>query len=156
MKFLILTLFVFGFLPFVAEAKKQASDFKEVFSEDERGGETSLPEGTAPQSSSAVGTAPASSLEEGLPVLKKNEEILSGRVRVMRKIDRTEVFFLDLKDSYFLPGGSAYSSLYRAFAESQKNGQAVTFKVNTKSRQVLSLEENKSKTQPTTPATGSQ
>jgi len=154
MKFLILTLFVFGSGPFVAEAKKQASDFKEVFSEDERVAETPLPGGTAPQTSS--GAASAFSAEEGPPVLKKNEEILSGRVRVMRKIDRTEVFFLDLKDSYFLPGGSASSSLYKAFAESQKNGQAVTFKVNTKSRQVLSLEESKSKTQPSTSAAGSQ
>jgi hypothetical protein len=106
-------------------AKPKASDFKEVLSSDE----AEVTEGAA-----------ASVEEEPKVVLKDNEQILSGSVRVLRKIDKTEVFFKDLKDSYFISSGTNYSSLFKAFDQSQKDGKPVSFKVNTKSRQVLSLE----------------
>jgi len=106
-------------------AKPKASDFKEVIS----GDESEVTEG-----------APAKEDEEPKVVLKDNEQILSGSVRVLRKIDKTEVFFKDLKDSYYISSGNNYSSLFKAFDQSQKDGKPVSFKVNTKSRQVLSLE----------------
>lgn len=71
---------------------------------------------------------------------KENEATLTGTVRVMRKIEHTEVFFKDLPDSYVIPSGNKYSSIYNAMTESQKNGTAVTFRANTKSRRVLSME----------------
>jgi hypothetical protein len=106
-------------------AKPKASDFKEVISQDE---------------TDVSQEAAASVEEEPKVVLKDNEQILSGSVRVLRKIDKTEVFFKDLKDSYYISSGTNYSSLFKAFDQSQKDGKAVSFKVNTKSRQVLSLE----------------
>jgi hypothetical protein len=80
------------------------------------------------------------------PALKDNEQVLSGTVRVMRKNGLTEVFFKDLPESYFVPSGVGYSSLYKSLAESEKKGTAVSFKVNTKSRRILSLEDSASST----------
>lgn len=101
-----------------AEALPDASDFKEVGEE----------------------TQEAAAEEVEKTKLGENEKILSGTVRVIRKIELTEVFFKDLNDSYFIPSGRAYSSIYKALEESMKKGTSVSFKANTKSRRVLSLE----------------
>lgn len=68
------------------------------------------------------------------------EESLSGTVKLIRKIGMTEVFFTDLKESYFIPSGSKNYSIFKAFSESQKKGTKVSFKVNKKSRQVVDIE----------------
>jgi hypothetical protein len=73
--------------------------------------------------------------------VNENEKTFSGTVRVLRKIDHTEVFFKDLPDSYVIPSGNSYSSIYKAFMNSQKTGASVTFKANIKSRRVLSIED---------------
>jgi hypothetical protein len=75
------------------------------------------------------------------PALKENEQIKSGTVRVLRKLGMTEAFFKDLPDSYLIPSGPSYSGIYKALSESEKSGTPVSFKVNTKSRRILSLEE---------------
>ncbi|MGZ3743207.1 MAG: hypothetical protein ACXWRE_01995 [Pseudobdellovibrionaceae bacterium] len=106
---------------FKAGALPKASDFKEV-------GEDSPEIKEVEEKSSNP------------PVLSSEEAILSGTVRVIRKIDMTEAFFKDLKDSYFIPSGSKYSSIYKALDESMKKGTAVSFKANTKSRRILSVE----------------
>jgi hypothetical protein len=72
---------------------------------------------------------------------KDSEQVLTGTVRVLRKITSTEAFFTDLPDSYMIPSGNGYYSIYKAFTESQKKGTPVSFRVNTKSRRVLSLED---------------
>lgn len=78
---------------------------------------------------------------EKKPVLGENEELLSGRVSVIRKLGSTEVFFKDLKDSYYIPSGAKNYSIYKAFEASSKKGNKVHFKANKKSRQVISLED---------------
>lgn len=75
------------------------------------------------------------------PALKENEQIKSGTVRVLRKLGMTEAFFKDLPDSYLIPSGPNYSGIYKALSESEKSGTPVSFKVNIKSRRILSLEE---------------
>lgn len=82
------------------------------------------------------------------PEMNPDEAVLTGTVRVMRKLNHTEVFFKDLKDSYIIPSGNSYYSLYKAFNDSEKTGSAVSFKANTKARRVLSLADG-----PASPAT---
>lgn len=114
----------YGFFLFFCGIAKadlpKASDFKEVGEAEE----VSTPSEVAPEAAK----------------LAASEQIFSGTVRVIRKIDMTEVFFKDLKDSYYIPSGSQYSSIYKALDESMKKGTAVGFKANTKSRRILSLE----------------
>lgn len=119
-----------------ALAKELGSDFKEVLSEDD-----------APGGSEKD---PAKNSQESVQAssLKENEALLSGHVRVMRKIDKTEVFFKDLKDSYIIPSGSSYGGLFKAFEQSQKKGTTVHFKANIKTRQILSLESAPSQVSP--------
>jgi hypothetical protein len=84
--------------------------------------------------------------------LNDSEEILSGTVRVIRKIGMIEVFFKDLKESYYIPSGGQHSAIFKALDESRKKGTPVSFKANTKSRRVLSLETAPAKS-PTTSGT---
>ncbi len=84
-------------------------------------------------------------LDTERPKASDNEELLSGTVRVIRKIEMTEVFFKDLKDSYYIPSGNKYSSIYKALDESMKKGTQVSFKANAKSRRILSLESTPAK-----------
>lgn len=114
-------------------AKDKSGGFTEVHSSDESDVESSSDAETS------------SSESEPKVVLKEDEEILSGTVRIIRKIDNTEVFFKDIKDSYIIPSGSGYSTIFKAMEQSQKKGSAVSFKANTKSRRVLSMESSKAK-----------
>jgi len=116
-------------------ALPKASDFKDV-----GGDESSVAEETA----DATG-------DSAKPQLAEGESLVSGTVRVIRKLNMTEVFFKDLKDSYFIPSGGEYNSIYKACQESEKKGIAVGLKVNTKSRRILSVESSAVKG----PATGS-
>ncbi|HEY8270642.1 MAG TPA: hypothetical protein VIG33_07110 [Pseudobdellovibrionaceae bacterium] len=122
---LIRGLFGAGFgvllISFKAGALPQASDFKEVGEEIQEVQEVSKD-------------------EERRPQLGENEKILSGTVRIIRKLEMTEVFFKDLNDSYYIPSGRGYSAIYKALEESSKKGTPVSFKANTKNRRVLSLE----------------
>jgi hypothetical protein len=114
------------FFSFNLFALPKASDFKDVGSEDESATEDSNTKTT--------------SSEGAKPAMAENEELVSGTVRVIRKLTMTEVFFKDLKDSYFIPSGMNYSSIYKACQESEKKGSPVGLKVNTKSRRILSVE----------------
>lgn len=114
------------FFSFNLFALPKASDFKDVSSEDE-----SVTEDSNGKTTSSEGAKPA---------MAENEELVSGTVRVIRKLTMTEVFFKDLKDSYFIPSGMNYSSIYKACQESEKKGSPVGLKVNTKSRRILSVE----------------
>jgi hypothetical protein len=121
---------IFGVLliSFKVGALPKASDFKEVGADEQ-------------EISSGENNKSLQKEEEAeKPKLEENEEILSGTVRVIRKIEMTEVFFKDIKDSYYIPSGSKYSSIYKALNESMKKGTQVSFKANTKSRRVISLE----------------
>lgn len=109
-----------------AGALPKASDFKEIGADEEA-------EVTTPDAAESTDLA-------AKPPLAANEELVSGTVRVIRKMGMTEVFFKDLKDSYFIPSGANYSTIYKACQESEKKGQPVSFKVNSKSRRILSLE----------------
>jgi len=106
-------------------ALPKASDFKELGTEDEH-------EETAATATSAA--------ESTKPATNENEELVSGTVRIIRKIEMTEVFFKDLKDSYFIPSGANYGSIYKACQESEKKGSRVGLKVNKKTRRILSVE----------------
>lgn len=121
---LVLFLLCMGFLgwSYDLQALEKASDFQEVGSADE-------------------GEEGPSAKKETKPAAAENEKLLSGTVRVMRKIGVTEVFFKDLSDSYVIPSGRHYSSLYKAFNESQKKGHKVSFRANTKTRHILTFEE---------------
>lgn len=124
-KFGILTCSVL-FVGLNAFALPKASDFKDVGSDEDSVSEES--------------TEKSSGTETAKPKTAENEEMVSGTVRVIRKLDMTEVFFKDLKDSYFIPSGAGYSSIYKACQESEKKGSPVGLKVNTKSRRILSVE----------------
>ncbi|RYZ78932.1 MAG: hypothetical protein EOP06_28145 [Proteobacteria bacterium] len=80
-------------------------------------------------------------VDEKKPELKPNEEMISGTVNVIRKITMTEVFFKDLKESYFIAPGSASYGVFRALEQSRKTGKPVAMKVNKKSRQIISIDE---------------
>lgn len=126
MKFLGILVIAFSLSVF---AKNKSSDFTEVTSSDAE-------------------TMPDQPKEDVKTALKDNEEILSGTVRVIRRIEMTEVFFKDLNGSYIIPSGPQYSSIYKALEESQKKGGAVSFKANTKTRRILTLEDSKPKSTP--------
>ncbi len=111
---------------FNALATQKGSDFKEVGLEDEVVSEKS------DKSSSTEVAKP--------PQLGENEELVSGTVRVVRKLEMTEVFFKDLKDSYFIPSGGQYSSIFKACQDSEKKGVMIGLRVNTKSRRILAVE----------------
>lgn len=112
-----------------------ASDFKEIGEEtsEEVSGEVS---------------------EEAAVKLEANEEVLSGTVRVLRKIGMTEVFFKDLKESYYIPSGRNYSSIFKACEDSAKKNSRISFKVNSKSRRILSLEQAPAGKETSSGATG--
>lgn len=114
------------FVSFNIFALPKASDFKDIGSEDEAATEDT--------------NGKTSGSEAAKPAMADNEELVSGTVRVIRKLTMTEVFFKDLKDSYFIPSGANYSSIYKACQESEKKGSPVGLKVNTKSRRILSVE----------------
>ena len=119
---LLLGVLIIGFNAFAAQ---KGSDFKEVGTEDEVVSE---------------GGDKVSSAEAAKPQLGENEELVSGTVRVIRKLEMTEVFFKELKDSYFIPRGGQYSSIFKACQESEKKGSPIGLKVNTKSRRILAIE----------------
>ena len=106
-----------------SHGKKGPTDFKPVEGED------------------VAESVAVSESESEKPKLKDTEEVLTGTVTVMRKITLTEAFFKDLKESYYIPAGSKNYPIFKAFTESSKKGTAVTFKVNKKSRQVISMED---------------
>lgn len=135
MKFLGLVVLVLSLNVF---AKDKDAGFSEVLSSDETPTESVKDSETAKKD------------EEPKVILKENEEVLSGTVRVIRRINDTEVFFKDLKDSYIIQSGSNYSSIFKALDNSQKKGTAVSFKANTKSRRILSLESASTKSAPAT------
>lgn len=110
-----------------------ASDFKEVGAE-ETATESEGDSAGLERMDTQVSDAAALKLEN-------NEQIISGTVRVLRKIDMTEVFFKDHKDSYYIPSGRNYSSIFKACQESAKKNTPISFKVNTKSRRILSMEQ---------------
>lgn len=114
------------FVSFNLFALPKASDFKDVGGEEESAAEDAGHKST--------------SSEAAKPAVAENEELVSGTVRVIRKLTMTEVFFKDLKDSYFIPSGANYSSIYKACQESEKKGSPVGLKVNNKSRRILSVE----------------
>lgn len=126
-------------------ALPKASDFKNV-DEDETA--------TSSDKSTEKSTDKTTTAEDEKSKLGENEEVVSGTVRVIRRIQMTEVFFKDLKDSYFIPSGSNYSSIYKACQESEKKGAPVGMKVNTKSRRILSLEQVAPTKSPATGAGG--
>lgn len=111
----------------------KAGDFVELGGDSDSGGEVKAGVTAGEDSAAASALAP-------------NEKLLTGTVRIIRKIQYTEAFFKDINDSYIIPSGNAYPSIYTAFLESQKKGTAVSFKVNTKSKRVISIED----TPPTT------
>jgi hypothetical protein len=113
------------FVGYSAFALQKASDFKEVGVEDEAVSESS---------------GKMNSTEAAKAQLGENEQLVSGTVRVIRKLEMTEVFFKDLKDSYFIPSGNQYNSIFKACQESEKKGSPVGLKVNTKSRRILAIE----------------
>lgn len=117
-------------------ALPKASDFKDVGSDEDAVTEES------DSNSSDSATAK--------PKMAENEELVSGTVRVIRKLSMTEVFFKELKDSYFIPSGAGYSAIYKACQESEKKGIQVGLKVNTKSRRILSVESSAVKSPATT------
>lgn len=119
------------FLSFNLFALPKASDFKDVGAEEE---------GTVES-----GEAPSKETDAAKPRLGENEEMVSGTVRIIRKLDMTEVFFKDLKDSYFIPSGANYGSIFKACQESEKKGSPVGLKVNNKSRRILSVESSAAK-----------
>ncbi|WP_413287523.1 hypothetical protein [Bdellovibrio sp. HCB337] len=141
MKFLGVLVLILSLSAF---AKDKNAGFKEVHSSDESSTETS-------SDSEAASTKE----EEPKVVLKENEEILSGTVRIIRKIDETEVFFKDIKDSYFIPSSPSHNAIFKALSESQKKGTSVSFKANTKTRRIVSMESGKTKTAPATTASDS-
>lgn len=110
----------------ISWALPAASDFKEI------GEETS---------EEVSGEVSGEVSEEAAVMLEANEEVLSGTVRVLRKIGMTEVFFKDLKESYYIPSGRNYSSIFKACEDSAKKNSRISFKVNSKSRRILSLEQ---------------
>lgn len=116
------------FLSLMTLALPKASDFQEVGVGDGEAAEATV----------------VSDQEEN-NTLGVDEALVSGTVRVMRKIAMTEVFFKDLKDSYFIPSGGGYSAIFKACQESEKKGTPVGLKVNTKSRRILSVEESAAK-----------
>jgi hypothetical protein len=126
-----------SFNTWAAEGKKKISDFKDVGGEDIEVTEKPTKGSTQDDATEAA----AATVKDEKPALKENEEMLSGTVNVIRKLGMTEVFFKDLKDSYFIPSGSKNYSIYKAFEESNKKGNKVSFKANKKSRQVISIED---------------
>lgn len=135
---LILLVFLFPIMV-LAEVKRESEAERESGQEE---GSTSNP-ATGPitnvSPSSTTGSSPKSSSEVKVTP-NEFEESLSGTVKVMRKNGMTEVFFSDLKESYFIPSGSKNYGIFKALTESQKRGSKVSFKVNKKSRQVLDIE----------------
>jgi hypothetical protein len=109
-----------------ATSAKKPSDFKSVGDDDD--------------SADAAKDA-AASVKDEKPVLSDNEEIQTGTVSVIRKNGLNEVFFKDLKESYFIPSGSKNYGIYKAFMDAQKKTSKVTFRANKKSRQVISMED---------------
>jgi len=130
MKFCRIFILVLVLSLHAAADTKKVSDFKEVGGEDSDAGEVSKAEAQSEKENKV-----------GRPSLKENEEVMSGTVNVIRKIDMTEVFFKDLKESYFIPSGSKNYSIYKAMEQSQKKGTKISFKVNTKSRRIVDLSE---------------
>jgi hypothetical protein len=119
--------------------QSKAGDFVEIGGTDEA--DTTRSAGASADGKSAKGSVHAGDDEAAKPAFKENEQIKSGTVRVLRKLGMTEAFFKDLPDSYLIPSGPNYSGIYKALSESEKSGTPVSFKVNTKSRRILSLEE---------------
>lgn len=110
-----------------------ASDFKEVESADDVAATVKIEK-------SAEGDSAADTESKKNP----DEVSLSGTVNVIRKISVTEVFFKDLKDSYVIPSGSQHSQIYKALEESRKKGTPVSFRANSKSRRIVSIESGSS------------
>lgn len=123
MKVLILLILCVSAGSILSSAK--ASDFKPIDEEE-----------TSSELSSGAGGDKASK-----PALKENEEVLTGTPTVIRNMGGTEVFFKDLSDSYYISSGSHYNEVFTAMKAGTEKNSKVTFKVNKKSRRILSLEE---------------
>lgn len=117
----------------------KASDFKDIGS-----GDSATDKTTSKTSDKAdkVDTDKKDGVDgdESKPNLKDNEEVLSGTVHIMRKAGQTEVFFKDLKESYYIPSGNNHNAIFKACETSQNKGTKMSFKANTKTRQILSLQ----------------
>ena len=66
---------------------------------------------------------------------------LSGTPRMVRKIGKTEVFFKDLKESYFIPSGLAHNRVLSTVQKAIKNNSPIRFRAHGVSRDILTIEE---------------
>lgn len=64
----------------------------------------------------------------------------TGKPRLIRTQDITEVFFRDLRDSYVIHSDSKHNRYYKVFDEASKLDQSVTFRADPRSRRILAVE----------------
>lgn len=87
-----------------------------------------------PASPSAPETAPAA------PVLAPGAATFKGKPRLVRGSPRTEVFFVDLRDSYWIAEDQQHNAFQKAFLEGIRKDKPVGFTADIKTRRVLAVD----------------
>lgn len=66
----------------------------------------------------------------------------SGIPRLVRSSPRTEVFFTDLKDSYWIAQDSKHNILMKEFMDAAKKNKSISFQFDEDSRKIISTSNN--------------
>jgi hypothetical protein len=137
MKKLILTLSVL-LVPLIVNAQvfhsidEDGTPSKTVKSSKVKDTDSAKPAAVAPADSEAnTSLTPDKAAAPGVTV--------SGVVRAVRGYPTTEVFFKDLKDSYFIDPTSEHDEIMKACLQSSRDGKAVSLRVDPTTRHVYSL-----------------
>jgi hypothetical protein len=79
-------------------------------------------------------------LMAGLSSWADAETAVSGKPRFIRAQPRTEVFFSDLKDSYWIAEDRRHNRFLKAFSDAAKAGKAVSFSVDPDTHQIIKVQ----------------
>lgn len=88
-----------------------------------------------------AGSSPTPAPQETAPgpTPKPGHAVLKGKPRLVRASPRTEVFFSDLRESYWILEDQQHNAFQRAFLEGIRKDKPVGFTADVKTRRVLSV-----------------